>query len=211
MEPGHSSILLLIDLQSYFTSGSWACHFGLEEVGPISDCFDTFRSIASKVDLHAKFDEVAITKCGWNTYDLPLDERVRPFLEQATCFHKPDTNIVDNPTFVEWMDSRIQGRDVSTLVIGGCTVTSCVRVSSIAIKRYWQDRLNVIVDMSICGARSSNYIRGIGLDDPMLVRKYGHELATKCSPVELSVHQMRQNGIVVVDAWDGWEKPSAAP
>ena len=48
---------------------------------------------------------------------------------------------------------------MNTLVIGGCTLTSCLRISSISIaKKYPIEKLRLIIDLSISGAREDNYL-----------------------------------------------------
>ncbi len=45
------------------------------------------------------------------------------------------------------------------LVMAGCTLNSCVRKSSIETQRYFKDRkLQVIVDLSMSGARTANFM-----------------------------------------------------
>jgi len=43
--------------------------------------------------------------------------------------------------------------------MGGCTLNSCLRVSALETQRSFADRgLRVAVDLSLAGARTSNYV-----------------------------------------------------
>jgi len=57
--------------------------------------------------------------------------------------------------FREWI-SLCLDNGATSLVLGGCTLNSCVRVSAIETLEKFQD-LNVIVDLNLCGARMNNY------------------------------------------------------
>ena len=58
----------------------------------------------------------------------------------------------------EWLDGVI-GSGIKNLVVGGCTLNSCVRVSAIETRNCFRDEgLDVVVDLSLSGARSSNYM-----------------------------------------------------
>ena len=71
------------------------------------------------------------------------------------------------------------------LVMGGCTLNSCLRVSSIETKRHFKDQgLQVVVDLSLSGARTSNFISS---------SMYG-----ELSAVESAVHEMMAAGVLVV-------------
>jgi hypothetical protein len=71
------------------------------------------------------------------------------------------------------------------LVIGGCTLNSCVRVSSIETLTHFKARgLRVCVDLSVCGARTRNFT-----PSPL----YGG-----MSAVESAIHQMKDAGVRVV-------------
>ncbi len=67
----------------------------------------------------------------------------------------------------------------------GCTLNSCVRVSSIKTSRKFRNRkLKVVVDLSMSGARTKNYISSPAFN--------GH------SAVESAVVQMLDEGVQVV-------------
>jgi hypothetical protein len=72
-----------------------------------------------------------------------------------------------------------------TLIMGGCTLNSCVRVSSIETSKKFRNRnLQVVVDLSISGARIKNYISS--------------RVFNGLSAVESAVVQMLDEGIKVV-------------
>merc|ERR1719433_1914171 len=87
---------------------------------------------------------------------------------------------------------------VRTLVVGGCTTTSCVRVSSQAVRRAYGPRgLRVVVDLSLSGAREENYDPAAAAADPDLRRLYGAAVQGR-SAVALAALQMRAAGVDVV-------------
>ena len=70
----------------------------------------------------------------------------------------------------------------------------------------------MVVDLSLCGARHTNYARdGSAASDPDLVREYGLAEVEGRSVVDLALLQMAQAGVTVVQSYD-WAKapqPSA--
>jgi hypothetical protein len=49
-------------------------------------------------------------------------------------------------------------RGKTRLILGGCTLNSCVRVSAVETRRLFADRgLRVVVDLGLCGSRLGNY------------------------------------------------------
>ena len=99
--------------------------------------------------------------------------------------------------FSKWL--RGVDPELRTLVVCGCTTTSCVRVSSQQIKAA-HPQLEVVVDLSLCGARAANH-EPSAERDPDLLRIYGRERCRGASAVDLAVYQMRQAGVVVVDRY----------
>lgn len=137
--------LLLIDMQKAFTTGSWASHFG----GP-KEVEDIERAGQEAVQLlrsgRLKGMPILCTKCYLSrSEDEPYLDILEPFLRDANCIHKPTMDVTSNPAFFRWLRTQVQhlGRysmeprglrqGVEVLVIGGCTTTSCVRVSSTEI------------------------------------------------------------------------------
>jgi hypothetical protein len=69
--------------------------------------------------------------------------------------------------------------------MGGCTFNSCVRVSSVEALQFFQGRdLQVVVDASLCGARTRNY-----LPSPLFDGR---------SSVEAAIREMTAAGVQVV-------------
>lgn len=199
--------LLLIDLQKAFTEGFWASSFGGAE--DVKDIIRTCEATAELFD-SARLPEgvpVLCTKC---YLDGPSDEPYVDILESALrrfpCIHKPTMDVTLNPRFASWLFKQVED-GLNILVIGGCTTTSCVRVSSQQIVKLVEaanlaDKVRVVVDIKLCGARQENYIKHAE-QDPVLVRAYGKEFCIGKSAVELAIHQMRQAGVEVLE--DGFE------
>ena len=82
------------------------------------------------------------------------------------------------------------------LFIGGCTTTSCIRISSCEIKRAFPE-LEVTVVFDLCGARMDNYVKNAETDRT-LVNIYGEMFCVGKSAVDLAVSQMRRAGVIVV-------------
>ena len=106
-----------------------------------------------------------------------------------------------------------QRTGINVLVIGGCTTTSCVRVSSTEIASQLKGEglagIRVVVDLNLCGARSENYEKTADRD-PVLVRIYGREFCQGKSAVDLAIVQMQRAGVEVIErdagGWD-WSHP----
>jgi hypothetical protein len=91
--------------------------------------------------------------------------------------------------FQKWIDSVLK-RGKTKLVMGGCTLNSCVRVSSIEAYRFFSHRgLEVIVDLSISGARAGNYKKS--------------DEYNGLSSVESAIKEMLESGVKVIrkTAW----------
>jgi nicotinamidase-related amidase len=150
--------LLVIDPQRSFTSGAWMRSFGPKaeiEVKPLVRAFQACAElIRSGPDA-----EIVFTRCPFPPNSYEWDERLDPLLaEDQHYFVKPGNSALWPPTngFMEWLDRRVE-RGTKTLVIGGCTLNSCVRVSAIETRRLLAQRpVKVVVDLSLCGARASN-------------------------------------------------------
>ncbi|CAK0839215.1 unnamed protein product [Prorocentrum cordatum] len=156
--------LLLIDCQKAFLTGFWAQYFGGgDEVAPIRQAFrNTVELLRSPERLSGC--AVLCTKCYTEGEEADYDDDLKPLLAGAPCFWKPTTDITRNSHFHKWFEERLSA-GMQTLVIGGCTTTSCVRVSSQAIRRMYPDStLRVVVDLSLCGARVSNFLGNAELD-----------------------------------------------
>ena len=78
------------------------------------------------------------------------------------------------------------GCALSTLVLAGCTLSSCVRVSALEVQRLMGGigGLQVVVDRALCGARRSNYYSS---------QEFGGR-----SSVEAAIQEMEGEGVRVV-------------
>ena len=130
--------------------------------------------------------------------------------EALPWVYKPSDNVMDltadGELMAEWIEAQMHptfGKGVNTLVIGGCTTTSCVRVSSQAIQAAFGPLgLQVVVDLSLCGARLKNYSVENAQSDPELISVYGEEVVEGRCAVDLAVLQMEQAGVKVVYDFD---------
>jgi hypothetical protein len=113
-------------------------------------------------------------------------ERISDILDRDQLyFIKPGNSVLFPHTngFRQWV-SRLMDHGKKTLIIGGCTLNSCVRVSSIETSRKFRYRnLQVVVDVSLSGARTKNYIPSLAFNGR--------------SAVESAVVQMLDEGVQV--------------
>jgi nicotinamidase-related amidase len=181
--------LLLIDPQRSFTAGEWMRSMGPSgerESMPIRLAFVTCARLLEAVYHHV---EVMFTRCPFPPESYGWDERLEGILDAGQIYViKPGNNVLMPPTngFREWMDALI-GNGITTLVMGGCTLNSCVRVSACAVRDAFPlEELEIVVDLSLCGARAGNY-----LNSP----QFGG-----MSPVESAILQMKDAGVVVAES-----------
>jgi hypothetical protein len=155
-----SMAVLLIDPQRSFTSGAWMESIGAQasaDVGPIRQAFD---NCAAFLHTYYRRLEIMFTRCPFPPvsyqWDAQLDKRVDP---AQLYFLKPGNNVLFPPHngYRDWITSCLRdGKHV--LLVGGCTLNSCVRVSAIETQELFGERnLQVVVDLSLCGARLRNY------------------------------------------------------
>lgn len=197
--PRPHAALLLIDCQRAFLDGYWAQHFGTDQVEPIERAFANTIALLRRPALLSGC-AVLRTKCYTDGDEAEHPPELDELLRDVPCVWKPTTDVTLNPRFHDWLRQRLAA-GVQTLVVGGCTTTSCVRDSSQAIRRHYRDAVRIVVDRSLCGARVDNYLPNADRD-PNLVRIYGRERCSGASPVELAELQMRTAGVEVVDAFD---------
>ena len=179
--------LLIIDPQRSFTEGVWMQSIGdgaAIDVKPISiafkNCCDILKALYGRM-------EIMFSRCPFPPGSYDWDGRLAAIIDSRQhYFIKPGNSILFPPLngFREWLTRCIEG-GIRTLVIGGCTLNSCVRVSAIDIQQMFKsNHLQVVVDLSICGARLRNY-----LPSPL----YG-----EVSAVASAVSQMTTAGVQVV-------------
>ena len=183
----NSAALLIIDPQRSFTQGVWMQSMGAEaeaEVEPIAAAFKNCSWLLKEI--YGRW-EIMFTRCPFPPNSYGWDDCLTEIInEKQLYFIKPGNSVLVPPFngFTEWIERCIEyGKN--TLVIGGCTLNSCVRVSSIETRRYFNIKnLRIVVDLSICGARTRNY-----LPSPFY---------NGLSAVESSVNQMAAAGVDVV-------------
>ena len=180
--------ILLIDPQRSFTAGSWKQSLGSDgdrEVMPINaafeNCADLLKAVYHRTD-------VMFTRCTFPPDSYEWDERLDGIIApDQLYFIKPGNSVLLPATngFREWLEA-IMARGKKRLVMGGCTLNSCLRVSSLeTISAFRETGLEVIVDLGLCGARASNY-----MNSP----RFGG-----ISAVEMAINQMTAEGVRVVE------------
>ncbi len=194
-----ATALLIIDPQRSFTGGTWMRSIGANadaEVEPIRLAFATCARILRE---HAHHIEVMFTRCPFPPGSYEWDDRVRDLIDESQLyFVKPGNSVLWPPTngFGEWVEGLID-RGKKTLVMGGCTLNSCIRISSIETQQRFQERgLQVVVDLNLCGARTSNFVKA--------------PLFGGLSSVESAVKEMVAAGVCVVQRV-GWTATVARP
>lgn len=195
--------ILLIDFQRAFLDGQWARGYGLEEVQPIV----TAAANTAEAFDRGWLDSVPAiyTRCYLDPPDAEPPDILDAALQPLPWVWKPSANVMEAEGFSDWIEAQMAG-GVRTLVVGGCTTTSCVRVSSQAVQQvYAAGGLQVVVDLSLCGARAQNGDPRLALLDETLVELYGEEEVAGRSAVELAVLQMSRAGVQVVPRHE-WEE-----
>jgi nicotinamidase-related amidase len=185
--PAADSALLIIDPQRSFTCGAWMQSIGAgaeTEVAPIRLAFDHCARLLAALDRGV---ETMFTRCPFPPDSYAWDERLGDVLDDSQLyFIKPGNSVLWPPTngFSKWADHLVR-RGRKTLVMGGCTLNSCLRVSALETQRSFADRgLRVAADLSLAGARTSNYVPS--------------ELFGGMSAVESAVREMLAGGVRVV-------------
>jgi hypothetical protein len=137
--------------------------------------------------------EIMFSRCPFPPGSYDWDDRLAGIIDSRQLyFIKPGNSILFPPFngFKEWVARCIE-HGKRTLIIGGCTLNSCVRVSSVETQIRFKDRnLQVVVDLNLCGARRRNFIPSPAFDG--------------LSAVESAVRQMTAAGVKVVRRV-GWE------
>jgi len=179
--------LLIIDPQRSFTQGSWMRSIGegaAQDVAPIVNafhaCADTLKRLYGRM-------EVMFTRCPFPPGSYDWDDSLTDIIDrQQLYFIKPGNSVLFPPFngFREWT-ARCIAQGIDTLVVGGCTLNSCVRVSAIEAAAYFKNQdLRFVVDLSLCGARLRNFVPS---------SSYGG-----MSGVASAVRQMAEAGVQVV-------------
>jgi hypothetical protein len=152
--------LLIIDPQRSFTRGVWMQSIGADaaiDVEPIAIAFNNCCKLLKYV--YGQM-EIMFSRCPFPPGSYDWDDKLSDIIDsQQRYFIKPGNSVLFPPLngFREWVTFCID-QGIRTLVIGGCTLNSCVRVSSIETQRIFGGKhFQVVADLSICGARLRNY------------------------------------------------------
>jgi hypothetical protein len=179
---GQETAILLIDPQVSFTSGTWRDSIGPEgnrEVEPLRLAFANCGILLEACGGHV---ETMFTRCPFPPDSYGWDERVADFVdERQLYFVKPGNSALWPPTngVREWLEA-LSRANKRTLVVGGCTLNSCVRVSAIELQRRAEEHdLQVLVDLSLCGARLENYARSPEFGGRSSVQSAVREMAAR--------------------------------
>lgn len=215
--------LVLIDCQQAFVRGCWMAGVGKADVEPILSAYDRIASFLLTLPVGVR---VLVTQCPFPTAsDFEL---YPPFLNALLTWSssrgasfkqvvKPGNSVLRASGAVQWFDEAVAD-GVRTVVVAGCTLTSCVRVSASDIHRRYCSSfgLRTCVDLSLCGARASNYVKrcdsclqsylaGYCCSSQSANCKCGDESLLQAgmkSPVDKAVADMKSIGIDVVDSFD---------
>jgi nicotinamidase-related amidase len=157
----NDAALLIIDPQRSFTKGVWMQSIGIgaaTDVGPIviafNNCARLLKSIYGRM-------EIMFTRCPFPPGSYDWDEKLADIIDsKQNYFIKPGNSVFFPPLngFKDWLECCVS-TGKNKLVIAGCTLNSCVRVSSMESANHLRSRnIRVVVDLSICGARLRNYL-----------------------------------------------------
>ena len=172
--------LLIIDPQRSFTKGVWMQSIGDDAANDVAPIEIAFNNCAAILNCFYGRMEVMFTRCPFPPGSYDWDERLTNIIDSRQLYFIKPGNSALFPRFNgfrEWA-ARCIDQGIKTLVIGGCTLNSCVRVSAIEIlQRFKSKNLRVIVDLSICGARLRNYLPSPFYDDVSAVASAVSQIA----------------------------------
>jgi hypothetical protein len=205
--------LILIDPQNGFINdGYWSRMFSMGQSDPILEAFNRIvlflRSIPNPQSI-----PILISQTGFSSNDRQIFEPIANELSQRqfssiTYTYKPHTNLSICPGVHQWLCEQLEEK--LDIVIGGCTITSCVRDSSIQMKKMFS-QLNLFVDRNLCAARKDNYVQRCEkcFEKYMIDGSSPFQQCSICqkkdrteqiiSPVELAYQQMKDVGINIID------------
>ena len=206
--------LLLIDLQRAFVDGIWRTCLPDEEVEPIKKSFENCaRLLGAGV---RNTIPILMTRCPFEGNDFELHDSLTTVVHKNQRYViKPSTSVMHACGFKEWVEEELLKKGINTLLIGGCTTTSCVRVSSMRTqKAFARKGLQVIVDLNLCGARKCNYVQRCPSCLELYLR-FG-DIDSSCnprctcgdvgvemvSPVQKAVQCMRDENVQVLETFD---------
>ena len=180
--------MLVLDPQRAFTQGVWMRSIGTGADADVEPIGYAFGQCANSLIQNDGKMPVMFTRCPFPPESYPWDDQLAEIIDRNQLyFIKPGNSVLFPPTngFKEWVLNCIE-MNRQNLVIGGCTLNSCVRVSAIEAQRAFQNgNLQVIVDLQLCGARAQNFKPS--------------PLFKGLSAVDSAVRQMSDAGVKVVN------------
>jgi hypothetical protein len=187
-------VLLIIDPQRSFTKGVWMKSIGSQAQEDIKAIESGFRNCAQLIRRYGNLIETMFSRCPFPPSSYDWDDHFKGIIDEThPYFIKPGNSIMFPPTngYQPWIE-RVLDKGKNLLVIGGCTLNSCVRVSAIETRKFFKNKnLRVIADLSICGARIGNYRR---------TSMFGG-----LSSVESAIHEMIKSGVEVIRGIDYYD------
>jgi hypothetical protein len=158
--PTDAAALLVIDPQRSFTKGVWMKSMGPKaelEVKPIQLAFEKCAQFLHK---NYRSIETMFTRCPFPPCSYDWDDALTGIIDTKQLYLiKPGNSVLYPSTngFREWVDRSVSNGK-KMLVIAGCTLNSCVRVSAIETQKYFKNKgLQIVVDLSLAGARTSSF------------------------------------------------------
>ena len=119
-----------------------------------------FQKCAQFLNQNYRFIETMFTRCPFPPGSYDWDDALTGIIDtKQLYFIKPGNSVLYPPTngFREWVANFIND-GIKTLVLAGCTLNSCVRISSIETQKCFKDQgLQIVVDLSLAGARTSSF------------------------------------------------------
>ena len=217
-----NTALVLLDCQRSFIQGWWMAGVDPAEVQPLRLAFDHVAALLPKLSTDVR---MLVTQCLFPTVSdfalhAPVDDALAA-RDAATVTRviKPGNSVLQAHRATEWFDKvAASGVDgvLPTVVFGGCTLTSCIRVSALDLYRRYggncssQPRLHICVDLNLCATRASNYVRRCHSCLSRYITFYGRRTqpctcksgVDLISPADKAVADMRAAGIQVYDSYD---------
>lgn len=178
--------LLIIDPQRSFTRGVWMKSIGSRAEPEVKPIRFAFEKCAQFLKENLRLVETMFTRCPFppGSYDWDdafagiIDARQLYFIKPGNSVLFPNTN-----GFCEWVEGLMDDGK-KKLVMAGCTLNSCIRKSSIDTLEYFKGgMLQIVVDLSLSGARAGNYMKS--------------SLYAGSSAVESAVREMTDVGVRV--------------
>jgi hypothetical protein len=190
----NDAVLLIIDPQRSFTKGAWMKSIGSQAQQDIKVIETAFKHGAQLLREYGNSIETMFSRCPFPPDSYDWDGHFKEIIDEAQpYFIKPGNSIMYPPTngYRQWIE-QVLGKGKSILVIGGCTLNSCVRVSAIETRKFFKRKnLRVITDLSISGARIGNYRRS--------------DMFGGLSSVESAIREMIESGVEVVRSIDYYD------